>query len=112
MARLKGSSLIEATTALAILTIALGTAWFCFGQLLTNNRTLQEFHAALLLRQRATQIEQEDLWYASSWDTLGYNITQTVEPLNNDQSLYKLMLRCETPDQRIFYYETLKKRAE
>jgi hypothetical protein len=110
MARLKGSSLIEATTALAILTIALGTAWFCFGQLLTNNHTLQEFHAALLLRQRATQIEQQGLWYASTWDTLGYRITQTVEPISSDQNLYKLVLQCETPDQRTFHYETLKTR--
>ncbi len=112
MARLKGSSLIEATTALAILTIALGTAWFCFGQLLTNNHTLQEFHAALLLRQRATQIEREGLWRESTWDTLGYRIIHTVEPLDRDQNLYQLILRCETPDQRTFHYETLKTRIE
>lgn len=107
MARLKGSSIIEATIALALLTVIMGVAWLTFEQLLSNNRSLQEFQAQLLLEQRAAQIESNPFTASTQWDSLGYLLTHELVPVNETKGVSILNISCQTPDQREFYYRKL-----
>lgn len=106
MAKLKGSSLVEATVALTLLTIVLGVAWLCFEQLLTNSTTTQSLQAELLLRQRADQLVQQVDLSDQNWDTLGYRILHEWQPATATD-VYWLSLRCLTPDQHVFTHRTL-----
>lgn len=107
MARLKGSSLMEATIALALLTVVMGIAWLTFEQLLSNNRTVQEFQAELLMRQRANQLKELPFTASGVWDSLGYRIKHEVEPLLDSDGVLVLRLQCESPDQRLFQFQQL-----
>ena len=107
MARLKGSSLIEATVALTLLAVVMGVAWLTFEQLLTNNRTVQAYQAELLLRQRAVQIEQYPYDLSNSWDTLGYVVNHEIEAVQEVNGLAILKLQCESPHKRVFQFQQL-----
>ena len=107
MARLKGSSLVEAMVALTLLAVVMGVAWLTFEQLLSNNRTIQEFHAELLLKQRAAQVEQFPYISTNTWDTLGYTLQHEIELLPDTSGLALLKIRCESPHHQIFQLQQL-----
>lgn len=107
MARLNGSSLVEATVALALLTVVMGVAWLSFEQLLSNSKMVQEFQAELLMRQRAQQIKQQSGAAVGSWDTLGYVIHHKMEPVLETTDLMLLQLQCESPDKHVFYFDKI-----
>lgn len=97
MVRLKASSLIEATLALSILTVVMSVAWICIEQVLHNTDQAQKLHATILLQQYSHHVEDQQLFYNTTWDSMGYHIEQQIEKIDNCSSCYLLKLKCITP---------------
>lgn len=101
MARLKGSTLLEATLALTVISIVLTAGYLAFGNLVAGKQTTIRFRANLVMEQIASQTLKAERYWDETFEKEGLIIDQTVTAIDDKGHLLNLELMAKNQSGQI-----------